>query len=190
MVELTELTDEQARLLLAVARGAVAEALGVEPGAPAVPDEAWLHIPAASFVTLKQHGSLRGCIGTIEPRGTLLEDLRRNAVAAAFSDPRFPRLEADELPYTCFEVSLLSPLVPLAVRSEAELLRRLEPGVHGLVLEAGTHRGLFLPQMWEPLPEPERFLAHLKHKAGLPPDFWSEDVALWTFTVRAWEEEA
>lgn len=187
----TELTDGQGRVLLRIARCAVAEALGIEPGAATAvtPDEAWLHTRRASFVTLTQDRVLRGCIGTVHPRDTLIEDLRKNALSAALSDPRFPPLRAEELGRTRFEVSLLSALQPLRAESEAELLHRLEPGVHGVVLEVGSQRGLFLPQMWEPLPEPQRFLAHLKRKAGLPPDFWSPDVVLWTFTVQAWEEE-
>jgi len=186
-MEPDELTDEQGEALLVIARGAVAEALG--EGWLERPDAGWLYRTAATFVTLTRGGALRGCIGSIQAASPLLEDLVHNARAAAFSDPRFPPLTAEELPGTRFEVSLLTPLQPLApADSEEEAIRRLAPGTDGVLLEWGEHRGTFLPQMWEQLPDPRQFLGHLKRKAGLDPGFWAPDVRLWTFAVRKWAE--
>ncbi len=179
--------DGRGGTLLALARAAVAEALGgaaVEP-----PPEPWLDEPGAAFVTLKLAGELRGCIGSITARRPLAEDVRENALAAAFRDPRFPRVSAAELPRLRFEVSLLSPLEPLACADEADLLRRLRPGVDGLVLEHGGHRGTFLPAVWRHYPEPAEFLRQLKRKAGLDPDFWAPDVVVSRYTVESWAEE-
>ena len=145
---------DRGRALLAVARQALEEALGVgvdpAPGTPA--EAAWLEAPGASFVTLVIDGELRGCIGSLEPYRPLVEDVRSNALAAAFRDPRFPRLGVDELARVRIEVSVLSPLEPVACSSEAELLGRMRPGVDGLVLEHDGHRGTFLPAVWEKLP--------------------------------------
>lgn len=185
-MKLADLSDEQGSTLPALARQAVEEALGV--GRLARPDEGWLYRLAATFVTLSRDGALRGCIGSLRATRPLLDDLVHNARAAAFSDPRFHPLSADELPDVRFEVSLLSPLAPFAVAGEDEILRCLVPGRDGLLLEWGSHRGTFLPQMWKQLPDPGRFLSQLKRKAGLDTDFWAPDVRLSTFTVRKWRE--
>ena len=182
-----DITDEQGESLPALARTAVAEALG--RGRLERPDDGWLYRTAATFVTLTHGGALRGCIGSIQAISPLLDDLIHNARAAAFSDPRFPALTAEELPGTRFEVSLLTPLAPFAnAGSEEDVIRRLAPGTDGVLIEWGDHRGTFLPQMWEQLPDPRHFLGHLKQKAGLDPGFWAPDVQLWTFAVRKWAE--
>ena len=164
----------------------MAEALG--RGRLARSDEAWLHRPAATFVTLTRGGELRGCIGSVFAVRPLLDDLVRNAQAAAFSDPRFSPLTAGELGEVRFEVSLLTPPRPLPTGGEEELLARLVPGRDGLLLEWGAHRGTFLPQMWEVFPDPHILLAQLKRKAGLAAGFWAPDVRLSTFAVRKWAE--
>jgi len=175
-------------MLTALARGAIAEALGTAPQAPVLAHAAWLDRPGASFVTLKKDGRLRGCIGTLEAYRPLAEDVRANAVHAALHDPRFPPLEARELPHVRIEVSLLTPPRPLPVDGEAELLRRLRPGIDGVILAYGARKATFLPQVWESLPDPRRFLAHLKMKAGLPPDFWHADLRVATYRVERFEE--
>jgi AmmeMemoRadiSam system protein A len=175
------------RTLLRVARAAIAELLG-GPAVP-LPDEGWLYRPGAAFVTLRQQGRLRGCVGSLEARRPLGEDVQRNARAAAFHDPRFARLAADELPGTHLEVTLLSALEPLEARSEAQALERLRPGVDGLVLSWGGRQGTFIPQMWEVLPAPVDFLRQLKGKAGLPANFWHPDVRLQRFTAEKWKED-
>ena len=175
------------RVLLRIARESLAEALGV--GVAADYRETWLQEPGACFVTLTRWGELRGCVGSVRAYRPLFDDVWLNARAAAFHDTRFPPVERDELAALAVEISLLSapePLPPFA--REAEALAALRPGVDGLILEAGSHRSTFLPQVWEQLPDPQDFLAHLKHKAGLPPDFWSRDVQLQRYTVRKWVE--
>ena len=149
----------------------------------------WLFRPGATFVTLTKHGQLRGCIGSLEAWRPLIEDLRTNAQAAAFHDPRFPPVVRGELDRLRFEVSLLSPPSPLPVSGEGDLLEQLRPGTDGLILSLGRARGTFLPQVWEQLPEPEEFVGHLKEKAGLPRDFWSEGLRFWRYSVSHWKED-
>lgn len=173
--------------LLRLARGAIAEKLGLEAtvGEPAHPV---LDAPGATFVTLTQSGELRGCIGSLEAHRCLGHDVRENAVAAAFRDPRFSPLKSEEFSCTKVEVSLLTAAEGIAFESEEDLLAILRPGVDGVILTQGHHRATFLPQVWDSLPDPRQFLAQLKRKAGLPGHFWSEDVALARYQVTKWWE--
>ena len=187
---------EQGRLLVALARDAIARKLGLSrlyplsDGKPSAsqPQPAWLDEPGAVFVTLTRHGDLRGCIGSLEARRPLLEDLRANALAAAFGDPRFPPLGEEELDGIQVEVSILSRPEPVGFRDEADLLARLRPGIDGVILEHGWHRATFLPQVWEQLPEPRQFLAQLKRKAGLASDFWADDIRISRYGVEKFKE--
>ncbi len=173
--------DDRGPVLLALARASIASALGktsfADRSAP------WLREKGACFVTLKRDGELRGCVGNIEACHSLLETVVVTARAAAFEDPRFPPLTAGELPNTRIEVSLLSALEPMAALSEAEALRQIRPHLDGLVLESGRHRGVFLPQVWSSAPNAQDFLGLLKLKAGLPADFWSNEIRLYRFQV-------
>lgn len=173
-------------LLLPIARSAISTALGQ----PQQADEraAWLQQPGACFVTLTQQGQLRGCIGSLTARRALLTDVQANAVAAALQDSRFAPLTLAELSHTDIEVSLLSPLQPMHFASEAQALAQLRPGADGVVFECQRWRSTFLPQVWEQLPKPADFMAHLKHKAGLPTNFWSADVRLYRYSVTHWHE--
>lgn len=172
--------------LIATARGAIDAAFG-RPEARVRPHAA-LDRPGATFVTLKQDGELRGCIGSLEAHRLLAIDVRRNALAAAFSDPRFPPLVAQELDVTTVEVSLLSPASRVEVADEEDLLARLEPGVDGIVLELGRRRATFLPQVWETLPAPRDFIGALKRKAGMPANFWSPEMRVSRYTVSKWQQ--
>lgn len=180
------MTPELGKTLLSIARASIAGALGN----PARADESALrlHAPGASFVTLTQRGELRGCIGTLEAYRPLVADIKANALAAAFRDPRFEPLQAAELEITEVEVSLLSPIQPIAFSSEADALAALRPGVDGVVLEYRHYHSTFLPQVWEQVPEPKTFLAHLKRKAGLPADFWTSELRLLRYGVSKWRE--
>lgn len=178
--------DDQGRILLAIARGAIASRLG--KSVPAEESAPWLAERGACFVTLTVGGQLRGCIGSLEPYRPLLQDLKENALAAAFRDPRFPPLAERELESVRVEVSLLSPVTPLVCRDEADALSQLRPGIDGVILEYGRHRGTFLPQVWEQLPSPREFFWHLKLKAGLPPTFWDDGVLLFRYTVEKFKE--
>jgi len=179
-------SDALGRELLTLARSAIAAKFGAAP-AP-VPDDPALQQPGATFVTLTQAGALRGCIGSLEAYRPLAEDVCENARAAAFRDPRFAPLAADELARTRVEVSLLTPATPLACSGEDDLLARLVPGRDGLILTFAGRRATFLPQVWEQLPEPQRFLAHLKQKAGLPADFQDPALAYARYGVDKWKE--
>jgi AmmeMemoRadiSam system protein A len=181
-------TDTRGSVLLALARAAIAQRLGLRLEAPE--DAAFLSAPGASFVTLMQSDRLRGCIGSLEARRPLREDVRENARAAAFGDPRFPPLAPDEFNRTLIQISLLSPLAPIAFQDENEAATQLEPGVDGVVLECNGRRGTFLPQVWDSLPEPRAFLVELKRKAGLPADFWSGSLRLYRYRVDKWSETA
>lgn len=172
--------------LLAHARNAVAQALGC-----ATVPEPWhtrLLQPGATFVTLRQQGELRGCIGSLTATRPLLEDVRANARAAAFEDPRFAPLDAGQFGVTRFEVSLLTPPQALPADSEEALLQALQPYQDGLVLRYGSRRATFLPQVWHSLPQPRDFLRALKRKAGLAPDFWSEGLAFERYQALRFEE--
>lgn len=150
---------------------------------PAHSDDPRLQQPGASFVTLTRHGELRGCIGSLEARRPLLEDVAENAFNAAFRDPRFLPVDRHECDQLDLHISVLSPTEPLHFRDEADLLRQLRPGIDGLVLSDGRHRGTFLPQVWEQLPDPQDFLTHLKRKAGLPAAHWSPRLKVERYTV-------
>jgi uncharacterized protein len=149
------------------------------------PNDPWLNRPSASFVTLRVGEDLRGCCGTIEPSRPLSQDVWNNAWASAFADPRFPPLSSDEWPETNVQISVLSEPERLDVRSEAELLELLRPGRDGVILQFGQRRSTFLPAVWEQLPEPARFVRHLKMKAGWPVDFWPPDMEAWRYTTES-----
>ena len=177
---------DQGKTLLAIARGAIAKQLGAS--FPPFDETEWLDEPGATFITLTCAGALRGCIGSLVAERALRADVESNALAAAFSDPRFPPLSVREYRELEVEVSLLSPMQPVTVESETQALTLLRPGVDGVLLEYRRQRGTFLPQVWEQLPEPRAFLAHLKQKAGLPADFWAEEIRLSRYTVAKWRE--
>jgi hypothetical protein len=173
--------------LLTLARNAIAARFG-QPAAPVAVDLPELHKTGATFVTLTQQGELRGCIGSLEAWRPLAQDVQENARAAAFRDPRFEPLNIDELPITRVEVSLLSAAEPIHFRDEADALAQLCPNIDGVIFCAGNRRSTFLPQVWEQLPDPADFMAHLKQKAGLPANYWGPDVRLERYTVQKWKE--
>ncbi len=177
---------ELGNALLALARGAIGGKFGLN-GDVAAAHEA-LGQPGATFVTLTQRGTLRGCIGSLEAHRALGRDVQENALAAAFRDPRFSPLAQEEFRITRVEVSLLTAPEPLAFRDEAEFMAQLRPGIDGIVFRYGRHRSTFLPQVWESLPEPSQFMQQLKRKAGLPPDFWHAEVSISRYTVSKWKE--
>jgi AmmeMemoRadiSam system protein A len=181
-------SNQVGETVLPIARAAIAKALGLAASA----DESapWLSEHHACFVTLRKNGDLRGCVGSIEARRSLLEDIKCNAEGAALRDSRFPRLRDHELAGTVIEVSLLTPPQVLApAATEAELIAQLVLQLDGLVIELGSRRATFLPQVWESLPDPREFLAELKLKAELPPNYWSRDLRVSRYRVQKWSEE-
>ncbi len=176
----------RAEVATGLARAAVASLFGGPP--PELPaGEAWLEERRACFVSLHRQGDLRGCIGTLEPRGPLFQELVSCARSAATRDPRFDAVTPGELPALTFEVSVLSPVEPVPAADEAQALARLRPGVDGLVVQAGDRSATFIPAVWEQLPEPREFLRHLRRKAGLP-DAWVPGTTLQRFTADRYRE--
>jgi AmmeMemoRadiSam system protein B/AmmeMemoRadiSam system protein A len=175
-------------MLVSLARAAISGRFGLNVSVRE-PAE-FLQRPGATFVTLTSNGRLRGCIGSLSVHRSLIDDVRANACAAAFQDPRFKPLRLEELSSIRVEVSLLSALQPMSFRDEADALAQLRPGIDGLVLEYGRHRGTFLPQVWESLPQPQAFLNELKRKAGLAADFWDAELRLSRYSVAKWAEPA
>jgi AmmeMemoRadiSam system protein A len=184
-------TINRGEILLPIARFSIAEALISNTqgqGHEAVEDASWLQQQAACFVTLMQQGQLRGCIGTLQAFRPLLDDVKSNAKAAAFKDTRFSPLTGEELNDTEIEISLLSAMQTLNFSNEQDALKQLKPGVDGLVFEFDRYRSTFLPQVWQQLPATTDFMAQLKQKAGLNPDFWSNEIKLSRYTVSKWKE--
>jgi len=183
-----ELPAPEREFLLDLAEVAIRSALGTgctaAPAPPALAD-----LPPAlrrvqdAFVTLTVDGELHGCIGALGGDEPLGWEIPHVAVQAACRDRRFPVLRADELDRLGIEVSLLSPLEPLAVSSRAELLAAVRPGRDGLVVRCGQQRGLFLPTVWTKLPQPRQFVDQLWLKAGLEPGAWAPDTEVFRFSV-------
>ncbi len=181
------ISPEDAERLLAAAWASLRH--GATHGAPLIPDLAGvsdrLFEPGAAFVTLEMEGRLRGCIGTLEPRDPLVVDVAWNAYRAGFEDPRFPPVTEAEADRIDLGISVIGPAIPVPARSEEELLASLEPHVDGLILELPPHRrSTFLPQVWDSLPDGSEFLAHLRKKAGLPPDYWSPELRFHRYRMR------
>jgi len=173
-------------ILLGIARSSLKRAVGVEGEIPPTPK--LLQDKGACFVTLRASGRLRGCIGSLRAYRSLAEDVAANAEAAALRDPRFPPVSADELDDIRIEVSTLGPTEQMNVSSERELLETVKPGIDGLILEHGSHRATFLPAVWKEVPEPEEFVRRLKVKAGLEPDYWSEEMIVRRYSTRSFRE--
>lgn len=172
--------------LLHLARAAIGRELGFI--SHDLPHIDWLHEPGATFVTLDLHGRQHGCIGSLEAQLPLIEDVRRNAVAAAFQDPRSAPLTKEQFADVVIEVAQLSAPERIKFSSEQDALAQLKPGSDGVVFEYGPHRATFLPHAWGDFPHAQDFLASLKAQAGLTKDFWSVDVKLSRFTIQKWRE--
>lgn len=181
------LDEEQRSTLLAVAVEAIRYGLEKHAVMPVnlsrYPEPLKQH--RASFVTLLIEGRLRGCIGHLEATQPVVRDVVENAFAAAFRDPRFPPVTTQEVEQLEIHISLLTVAEPIEVASESDLIEQLRPGVDGLILQEGYHRGTFLPSVWEQLPEPTLFLRHLKMKAGLPGNYWSDRVRISRYTTES-----
>ena len=139
--------------------------------------------PRATFVTLEKHGQLRGCIGSLEARRPLVQDVIHNSYAAAFSDPRFPPVNSDELQQIDIHISILNPANKIHCQTEQELIEQLRPGIDGLILEEGSHRATFLPSVWQSLPTADSFVKQLKLKAGLNEHYWSDTIRCYRYTT-------
>ena len=174
-------SSESERYLFALADEAIRRGLEggkfLPPLIDGLPDE--LRAPSAVFVTLEVRGQLNGCIGSMEPSEPLGIAVARRAYDAAFHDPRLPSLTWGDYEDLSVEISILTPMEPLAVTSEAELLSVARPGVDGLLIESGRKRATFLPAVWDDLPDARTFLARLYEKAGLPG--WTPGLRVWRY---------
>ncbi len=156
------------RWLLASARHALAQALGVDAPQPGpAPSDPRLDEPARLFVSWHDHGRLVGCIGTLEARTPLRDAVRHYAVQAGLHDPRTPAPRPEDLPRLRGEISVLTPPEPMAQVGLAAITAALVPGRDGLVLRDGERRAVFLPMVWQNLPEPREFVAALCRKAKI-----------------------
>jgi len=184
------LNEQQRDILLKTARASIRT--GLSKGHPLAVNpadfEEALQAERATFVTLNEHGELRGCIGHLEAIQPLIKDVADNAFSAAFQDSRFPPVSDKEFDQLEIHISVLSPPQPLSFISEEDLLRQIRPGVDGLILQDGYYRGTFLPSVWEQLPGKEEFLAHLKLKAGLPANYWSDSLRVSRYTTESFSE--
>jgi AmmeMemoRadiSam system protein A len=186
------LSDKERQYLLQLARETIARQLRGK-GPPSVDLDALpeaLARDGACFITLTKRGALRGCIGSLEPRRLLVEDVCENAAAAAFRDPRFPPVGTEELNDLCVEVSILSAPRPLSYDDADDLIAQLRPGVDGVVIESGWNRATFLPQVWDKLPDPHQFLEQLCRKAYLPADAYRKPgLDVYTYQVEKFKEK-
>ncbi len=189
------LSPAQGQLLVKLARQILMERLGkqvpqskIDSLNTALADPCF-QISCGTFVTLKIQGQLRGCIGNLTSNESLLSGVRRNAINAAFHDPRFVPLSAAELDQVEIEISILTEPKPLNYRDAADLLKKLRPKVDGVTICLGHASATFLPQVWEQLPDPQDFLAHLCMKAGLAADAWkNKRLEVSTYQVQYFEE--
>ncbi|MBF0106573.1 MAG: AmmeMemoRadiSam system protein A [Deltaproteobacteria bacterium] len=180
-------SDKHRQILLNVARQSIDH--GLKKGRPSpvnVGDfDAELAEHRATFVTLKLNGELRGCIGMLEAVRPLVADVSDNAFAAAFKDGRFSPMTIGEFQKLSLSISILSPAEPVLFSSEQDLLTKIRPGVDGLILRDGYHRGTFLPSVWEQVGASKEFLFHLKIKAGLPGNYWSDSIKIERYTTES-----
>ena len=172
---MTNLTQKDKAFLVRLARSVIEAALDTGQK-EALPDDVSKAVmkKGGCFVTLHKKGTLRGCIGTIEPVQYLVKGVEENAINAAFKDPRFSPLSIEELPDIDLEVSVLTVPQKLIFKDSEDLKRELKPGIHGVILSSGRRSSTFLPQVWDQLPDPELFLRHLCEKAGLHGDCWQD----------------
>jgi len=182
-----ELRAAERELLLDIACGSIQ--YGVRNSEPlAVESEDYpiaIQKNGASFVTLTIASRLRGCIGTLEAYRPLVCDVAINAYHAGFDDPRFSPLQTQELAQLELHISVLNPATPLICSSESELIKNLRPGIDGVIIQDGSHRGTFLPSVWDSLPDAADFIGHLKLKAGMPSDYWSPTIQVFRYTCQS-----
>lgn len=175
-MEIENLTHHEQQILLGLARQSVERAAAgqslPEIDLETLPER--LRVDAAAFVTLTTAatGALRGCIGGLEARLPLAQDVCEHAAAAARDDYRFNPVQPHEVPHLCIEISVLTTPRDLAYQHPAELPGLLRPGIDGVTLRDGYKRATYLPQVWEKLPDPREFLSSLCGKMGAPPDLW------------------
>ena len=186
------ITQTHKELLINIARKALQAGLRkegqLEIDFPNLPLD--LQLSGAVFVTLTKNGALRGCIGSIHAHRPLALDVAYQAFAAGFHDNRFPALQEDEWDDLHISISILSKPTPFPIVDEQDALKKMTPGRDGFILSDQGHQGVFLPSVWEQLPDPTSFLNQLKRKAGLPETHWSPTLQLKHFVTHCVEDTA
>ncbi len=191
MTDTERLTEKEGDYLLREARKTIQQALfgDKEQKGDDAHLDAVFNQRRGTFVTLTIGGNLRGCIGHIIPQESLIEGIRINAINAAFKDPRFRPLDKEEWKRVKIEISILTDPKPLSYSDADDLLKKLRPGIDGVILKKGYHQSTFLPQVWDQLPRKEEFLNHLCLKAGLNGNEWKRGgMEVSTYQVQAFEE--
>lgn len=180
-----EYTDIERKVLLQTAIDSITYGIQHNAHIPINLDNYAQHLQEirSCFVTLHLAKQLRGCIGSLIASRPLIIDVATNAFSAAFNDPRFQPLTNNELKHITLDISVLSQPTPMQVSSEADLLHKLRPGIDGLILSDTGHKATFLPSVWEQLPNTADFVSHLKNKAGWPSNYWSNTIAIATYTT-------
>lgn len=181
-----ELTPNEQQTLLSIARNAIESCIRRQEATWTVPDSQRLHSPRGCFVTIKQQGQLRGCLGHFHPQhGTLYAEVANLAISAATQDPRFYPMQEQDLADFTVEISVLSPLEPTSD------IDSIEVGTHGIYIEKGPHHGVLLPQVATQFGWDRRtFLEQTCRKAGLPGDAWQQpDATIYTFCAQVFGED-
>ena len=194
-VDSHNLSSEQGQLLVKLARHTLLEHFAkqipqneIDSLNTALTDPCF-NSSCGTFVTLTIDGQLRGCIGNLTSDEPLVSGVRRNAINAAFHDPRFSPLSASELDSVSIEVSILSEPCPLYYREASDLLEKLRPRIDGVIVRKDLASATFLPQVWEQLPQPKDFLSQLCLKAGLAADAWQHSgLEVLIYQVQYFEE--
>lgn len=190
MLKKVAMSKQEQKILLQIARDSIN--YGLEHQARLIiPLEQYaqhLKNPQACFVTLNKNQQLRGCIGTLVARSPLVQEVADSGYSAAFLDRRFSQVTKEEIPYLQIHISILTNPIAMHFASEQDLLSQLKPGIDGLILKVGNLSGTFLPSVWEQLPNPKDFLSHLKNKAGLPQDYWSNQVEMFRYETEMFGE--
>lgn len=137
--------------------------------------------PGACFVTIEQNGQLRGCIGSIVANRPLVNDIIENARNAAFKDTRFKPITAEDLNQLKVSVSILTEPRRIFFSSEEDLLNQITANLDGLIIKDGNKQAVYLPSVWEVIPDKREFLNALKVKAGLAPDYFSNTFEAYRF---------
>ena len=187
-----ELNQAEKEVLLATARYALLNGVrnGVPPEMASGNFSKLLLKKGAAFVTLRNHGKLRGCMGTLYAHESLVKNVLHNAYNAAFKDNRFAPLTADELKVIDLHISVLTKPQPLLVDSEVELQAKLVPGTDGVILRYRQSQATFLPAVWESIAQPAEFIRQLKLKAGWSADFWSSEIKIELYRVIEFTERS
>jgi uncharacterized protein len=189
-----KISDESGKFLLKFVRETILKELAknqdTDISSPPEQLKAELKENRGVFVTLNKNGQLRGCIGNIEPVKSIFDGVSDNAKNAAFHDPRFSPLAQDELGSVQIEVSILTRPEPLKYNDAKDLIKKLRPGIDGVIIRKQARVATFLPQVWDQLEAPDAFLSHLCAKAGLFPDEWKKgSLEVLTYQVQFFEEK-